>query len=113
LKTHVYVDGFNLYYGCLRGTPHRGLDLAEFCRLMLPDNDVRRIKYFTARIGARPDDPVKPSRQQLYLRALRTLPNLEIHFGHYLTHKVGMPLAHPSATPCRRPCEYLDLAYQV
>ena len=80
---------------------------------MLPDNDVRRIKYFTARIGARPDDPVKPSRQQLYLRALRTLPNVEIRFGHYPTHKVAMPLADPSATPCRRPCEYLDLAYQV
>ena len=25
--TNVYVDGFNLYYGCLKGTPHKWLDL--------------------------------------------------------------------------------------
>jgi hypothetical protein len=23
LKTNVYIDGFNLYYGCARKTPHR------------------------------------------------------------------------------------------
>jgi len=23
MKTNVYIDGFNLYYGCLKGTPHR------------------------------------------------------------------------------------------
>lgn len=28
LKTNVYIDGFNLYYGCVRGTLHKWLDLA-------------------------------------------------------------------------------------
>jgi hypothetical protein len=27
LLTNVYIDGFNLYYGCLKGTPHKWLDL--------------------------------------------------------------------------------------
>ena len=99
--THVYVDGFNLYYGCLRGTSHRWLDLAEFCRLMLPNNDLQCIKYFTARVGSRPNDPSKPERQRLYLRALGTLPLVEVHFGHHLTHKVAMPLANPPATGSR------------
>jgi 6-hydroxy-3-succinoylpyridine 3-monooxygenase len=27
MATTVYVDAFNLYYGCLRGTPYRWLDL--------------------------------------------------------------------------------------
>ncbi len=31
LKTNVYVDAFNLYYGCLRKTPYRWLNLAELC----------------------------------------------------------------------------------
>ena len=97
MKTHVYVDGFNLYYGCLRGTPHRWLNLAELCRLMLPFDDVRRIKYFTALVGPRRGDNGQPLRQQLYLRALSTLPLVEIHLGHYLTHEVSMPLAHPPA----------------
>lgn len=29
----------------------------------------------------------------MYLRALRTIPNLSIHYGHFLTHVVKMPLA--------------------
>jgi hypothetical protein len=28
MRTNVYVDAFNLYYGCLKGTPYRLLDLA-------------------------------------------------------------------------------------
>jgi hypothetical protein len=73
-KTYVYVDGFNLFYGALRRTPYRWLDLAKLCRLYFPSDDVRRIKYFTAIVSARPSDPDQPLRQQLYLRALQTLP---------------------------------------
>ena len=25
-RTRVYVDGYNLYYGCLKGSPHKWLD---------------------------------------------------------------------------------------
>jgi len=31
----------------------------------------------------------------MYLRALRTLPNLDIIFGHFLSHAIMMPLASP------------------
>ncbi len=94
-KTYVYIDGFNLYYGCLKGTPYRWLDLAELCRLMLPPNDVRQINYYTARVGVRIGDPDQPIRQQSYLRALGTLPTVSIHFGHYLSHPTWMPLKTP------------------
>lgn len=96
MKTYVYVDGFNLYYGALRGTPYRWLDLERLCALMLPPNDVQRINYYTARVGARVGDPDQPLRQQLYLRALGTLPSVHVHFGHYLSHSVWMPLAQPA-----------------
>lgn len=95
IKTYVYVDGFNLYYGCLRGTPYRWLDLEQFCRLMLPPNDVQRINYYTAKVGARIGDPDQPIRQSTYLRALATLPTARVHFGHYLSHPVSMPLEKP------------------
>ena len=95
MKTFVYVDAFNLYYGCLRKTPYRWLDLGQLCRLLLPTNDVIRIKYFTARVGSRPNDPDQPVRQQMYLRALGTLPYVDIYYGHYLSHNVSMPLAFP------------------
>jgi uncharacterized LabA/DUF88 family protein len=101
VRTYVYIDAFNLYYGCLRNTPYRWLNLDEFCRRMLPRNDLQRIKYFTAHVGARPHDPDQPMRQQLYLRALRTLPLVEIYLGHYLSHEVNMPLANPPASGSR------------
>ena len=95
VRTCVYIDAFNLYYGCLRRSAYRWLDLSALCRVMLPRNEIVAIKYFTARIVARASDPQQASRQQVYLRALKTLPNLEIIYGHYLSHTVRMPLANP------------------
>src|SRR6266498_1448067 len=95
MRTNVYVDAFNLYYGCLKGTPYRWLDLAALCRRLLPNDEINRIRYFTALVSARPDDPQEPQRQLTYLRALRTIPNLSIHTGHYLSHSVRMRLANP------------------
>jgi hypothetical protein len=63
------------------------------CELMLPNDDIVGIKYFTAKINPRQDDPNKHIRQLVFLRALETLPNIEIIFGHYLSHVVSMPLA--------------------
>ncbi|MCH8988302.1 MAG: NYN domain-containing protein [Chloroflexi bacterium] len=98
LKTNVYVDGFNFYYGCIRGTPWRWLDLEILCRLLLPSHEINRIRYFTALVNARPDDPNQPQRQQTYLRALRTLPSVSLHFGHFLSNETNMRLARPPAT---------------
>ncbi|MDQ3197954.1 MAG: NYN domain-containing protein [Verrucomicrobiota bacterium] len=93
LTTNVYVDAFNLYYGCLRKTPYRWLNLAELCAKMLPPNKINRIRYFTALVTPRPTDPQQRNRQEIYIRALRTLPNLSVHTGRYLASKVRMKRA--------------------
>ncbi|MFN2326749.1 MAG: NYN domain-containing protein [Gemmatimonadales bacterium] len=96
MRTIVYVDAFNLDYGSLRGSPYRWLDLEQLARRLLAShNQLVGIKYFTARVAARPGDPDQPNRQPLYLRALGTLTLVEVHFGHYLTHVVKLPLASP------------------
>jgi len=95
LKTYVYIDAFNLYFGCCKGTPFKWLDLGKLCQFLLPKNQIEKIKYFTAKVQARPSDPDQPRRQQVFLRALLTIPNLEIYYGHFLTHPVKMLLAHP------------------
>jgi uncharacterized LabA/DUF88 family protein len=92
-KTYVYIDGFNLYYGCLKRTPYKWLNLGALAQSLLPNDSVEMIKYFTARVSARPQSPSAPIDQQVYLRALRTIPNLEIVFGHFLTHSVPMMLS--------------------
>jgi len=89
---NVYIDGFNLYYGAVKGSPYKWLDLAALCRLMLPNDTIQSIEYFTAIVSARPHDPGLPVRQHVYLRALKTIPNLTICYGHFLTHSVRMVL---------------------
>ncbi len=95
MSTYVYVDGFNLYYRALKGTPHRWLDLEALCRRLLPSDNIACIRYFTARVTARPGDLKAPVRQDAYLRALRTLPCVTIHEGLFLTNTVFAPLVHP------------------
>ena len=94
-RTNVYIDGFNFYYGAVRHTPYKWLNFAELCRLLLPPSQytINQIKYFTARVQARPTDPDQPVRQEIYLRALRTIPALSIIFGHFLTNETSMQVA--------------------
>jgi hypothetical protein len=95
LRTNVYIDGFNLFYGCLEGTPFRWLDLAAFCCSSLPRDYVHRIRYFTATIGQRPGHSSAVQHQLTYLRALATIPSLTIDYGHFLTTRVRMKLVQP------------------
>lgn len=94
--TNVYVDGFNLYYGALKGTAHKWLDLAAMLDKLLPRNDVQTIHYCAALIKARRNDPQGPARQQAYLDALGATPRVQIHLGHFLVSTVRMRLAHPA-----------------
>jgi hypothetical protein len=54
-----------------------------------------RVKYFTARIVDRPDDPFQSQRQDVYLRALGTRTGIELYIGHFQTHKKRVRLARP------------------
>jgi len=95
MKTIVYIDGFNLYYGSVKDTPYKWLNIHRMCELLLPKDQIVGIKYFTAKVFSRRSDPQKHIRQQVYWRALKTIPNLEIIEGHYSEHKKWMRLANP------------------
>lgn len=95
LQTNVYVDGFNLYYA-LKDTPeHKWLDLLALCQRLPKRNTINRIRYFTAKVQERPEDPEAPKRQEVYLRALRTIPNLSMHFGRFRSDEADMRLKSP------------------
>ena len=95
MKTNVYVDGFNLYYGCVKGTPYKWLDLVAFFAAHLPDNQLHRVRYFTALVTPRPSDTQQPVRQQTYLRAIRTRPEVTVHLGQFLESRPRMRLVTP------------------
>jgi uncharacterized LabA/DUF88 family protein len=107
VRTYVYIDGFNLYYGALRRTRFKWLDLEKLCGFILKNTPIEKIKYFTARVTARPNDPDQSVRQEIYFRALSTNPKIEIHLGHFLTHSVRMPLCDTQGAPTGRYADVL------
>lgn len=96
MKTIVYVDGFNLYYGCVKDAPYKWLNILRMSELLLPRDQIVGVKYFTAKVFSRKDDPQKHIRQQVYWRALCTIPNPEIIEGHYSVYPKWVRVAHPS-----------------
>jgi uncharacterized LabA/DUF88 family protein len=95
--TIVYVDGFNFYYGEVRGTRWKWLDQAALFRKVIgPQNKLVKIKYFTARVQPSSRDHQVNVRQDAYLRALQAYcPSIEIHYGHFLRHRIAMEHANP------------------
>ena len=92
---NLYIDGFNLYNRAVKHTPFKWLDLRRLAETLFPHDDIQRICYFTAIVRSRPTDPQQKARQQAYLRALATLPGLEIHYGEFRERVKKRPLARP------------------
>lgn len=92
MKTFVYVDGFNLYYGALKRTPYRWLNIKELIssHLLPAKYSVAKIKYLTARVSGK-SDPDGPKRQQIYINALKSIDEVEIHFGSFLSKSIWRP----------------------
>lgn len=97
LRTIVYIDGFNFYYGQLKDSPYKWLDLVKLFKTILGDeNNLIKVKYFTARVQPTDRDPQVNIRQDTYFRALEAYcQEVEIHFGHFLRHKVFAENANP------------------
>src|SRR3990167_5893832 len=82
-RTVVYVDGFNLYYGVLKDSSYKWLNLERFfCRLRQHDQ-IYRIRYFTARIFGS-----HAANQETYLLALETLPHVDVILGQFKAKQV-------------------------
>jgi len=98
LRTNVYIDGFNFYYGRVINSPYKWLNFRLMCETIFPENNIQAIKYFTAKVKGTLRDPGKAARQQTYFRALNTLSNFHIIYGHFLTNKRKMPVCDTDPT---------------
>lgn len=91
----AYVDGFNLYHGIVAGGfgRYKWLNIhALAANLLDPGQQLVKTKYFTARLaGPRPADrkeyakelEARRKRQNNFLEAIGTIPEVEIFYGHY------------------------------
>ena len=99
----VYIDGFNLYNRALIRSPYKWLNLGVLAERVLgtdAEAEVTQIKYFTSWVSGR-KDPDQPIRQQAYVRALKTLPNISIFMGRFLSRPIIRPLINnPSWGKC-------------
>ncbi len=79
MKTCLYIDGFNLYYSALRGTPHKWLDVVQLfekiCYQQNPESEVIQVKFFTAPIKAKISTRQQQAlqSQRLYIKALQSI----------------------------------------
>lgn len=99
MRTIVYVDGYNLFYGCLKHTDDKWLDLVKLFTLILkaqsPQIESLQIKFFTADIKAKvaSNGSLAQKSQQDYHRAFESLypDSVEIIKGYYSLDKALLP----------------------
>ncbi|MDR2155359.1 MAG: 6-hydroxy-3-succinoylpyridine hydroxylase, partial [Burkholderiaceae bacterium] len=75
MKTIVFVDGYNLYYGMLRRSKLKWLDLYKLFseHVLAHGTELLEVRYYTSPVlGRMCDNPESPQRQRLYLQALRS-----------------------------------------
>lgn len=94
LRTSVYVDGFNFYYRAFNAKSSRKFKWVDLRKLVASElesfKDVLdpvtslRLHYFTAPLTSRTDDPDIQVRQEIWLRAVMTLPDTRVHQGFFL-----------------------------
>lgn len=96
MRTIIYVDGFNLYFRLLEKRPAlKWLNVKALAEHVLrPQNQVVAVRYYTARVSGRLD-PHAPARQQIYLDALATIPEISVHMGIFLSSEKFASLIHP------------------
>lgn len=96
MRTAVYIDGFNFYYGAVKDTAYKWLDLKLLCETILqPHHQVSTLKYFTAKVKPKPNDRGVSQRQATYFKAIKAhTPELSIIYGHFLETTIsGRPPA--------------------
>lgn len=81
MSANVYIDGLNLYHGALKGSRFKWLDVRRLAEELLPKDDVRDIYYFTAKVVTARGDGSKRQKQDVYLRALTSIPGVELVYG--------------------------------
>lgn len=96
MRTVVYVDGYNLYYGRLRATPYKWLNIrsliANILRIQDPANDLIKVVFCTAGIRARlaTHGSASVEAQTAYHRALEAA-GVEVVSGSHALEVTKMP----------------------
>lgn len=104
MKTSVYIDGFNLFHGLFKHQRYscsprdKWLDVRSLAeRLISEKSRQHQVHFFTANLYRSQRNPDQNLRQDVYLRALASIPSVFIHRGkHIPVKRTGFP-SRPTA----------------
>nr|WP_275590701.1 NYN domain-containing protein [Pseudomonas sp. DP-17] len=107
VRTAFFVDGYNLFYGLLAGTPFKWLDLPALLQHVLqvqqPESQTTSISYFTA--GVKPNlasrGILSKQAQDTYIRALKAR-GVDVYFGRHRLEPGRAPRFVDKRTPASR-----------
>ncbi|CAN7732731.1 NYN domain-containing protein [Pseudomonas sp. LjRoot277] len=96
MRTAFFVDGYNLFYGLLAGTPYKWLNLkgllAHVAHIENPQSSIISVDYFTSSVK-----PILATRgriskeaQDSYVRALKAT-KVAVHYGRHSLEPAKAP----------------------
>ncbi len=88
-----YIDGFNFYYLALKAKPqYKWLNPKALADgIVHDDTTVACVKYFSAPVSAKISQTAHKN-QNVYLRALRTIPAIDIILGKFVVREKSVTL---------------------
>lgn len=96
MRTAFFVDGYNLFYGLLAGTPYKWLNLAQLmahiARVENPRSLLASVDYFTSSVkpGLATRGIVSKEAQDSYVRALKAS-KVTVHYGRHQLERAHAP----------------------
>ncbi|WP_083454225.1 NYN domain-containing protein [Pseudomonas sp. P97.38] len=96
MRTAFFVDGYNLFYGLLAGTPYKWLDLrsllSHIAHVENPCSTMASVDYFTSSIkpSLATRGRISKEAQDAYIRALKTT-CIRVHYGHHQLEPAKAP----------------------
>lgn len=101
MRTIVYIDGYNLYYGRFKHTNYKWLDVVslsnQLCKIQNTNSHLQAVKYFTAPIKARfaTNGDKAVASQIHYINALKKIyPECFEDIQGYLTDSKDTPMRY-------------------
>ncbi|GHU04819.1 hypothetical protein FACS1894158_05930 [Betaproteobacteria bacterium] len=107
MRTAAFVDGNNVFYGLLAGTPYKWLNLrallVHILRMQDTNPELVSVSYHTASIkpALATRGVASKEAQDTYLRALKTT-GVEVYFGRHRLEPGRAPRFVDKATPASR-----------
>ncbi|WP_426142466.1 NYN domain-containing protein [Pseudomonas sp. DWP3-1-2] len=103
MRTACFVDGYNLFYGLLAGTPYKCSLLAHIIRVEHPDSTLSDVNFFTS--GVKPSlasrGIASKEAQDTYLRALIAR-GVNVFYGRHQLESGKAPRFVDKNTPASR-----------